>query len=180
MKKTSIAALFAPSVVFLFVLAFFVSSHAGANGVAHLSVGNAHCDEDTLTQDHTWGYLSFAAADHNLQTTISATEFAGASPLFRSFRVTQGALEPGLNQVVASAEVGFEAVHAYTHLSETIDYYWNSLTGLGYTQQMISFTSQSMEYRFASAEKQYRAVFAVVGDDITVSFTPVATLVASR
>lgn len=180
MKSITLASLFAPSIALLLVLAFFVGGHAGAQSATHMSVGNAHCDEPVLSHNHEWGYLSFAAADASLQTTVSATDFAGASPLFRSFRVTQGTLEPGLNEVVASAEVGFKAVHAYTHLSVTIDYYWSTLTRLGYAGDMKAFTPESMTYLFHNAEKQYRAVFAMVGDEITVSFTPVATLVASR
>ena len=180
MNKTALTALFAPSVVFLLVLAFFVGSHAGANGVSHLSVGNAHCDQHALSTHHEWGYLSFAAAEHSLQTTVSATEFAGASPVFSSFRVIQGTLEPGLNEVVASAEVGFEAVHAYTHLSETIDYYWNTFVGLGYTPTIVAFNPERMEYVFSNGVSQYRAVFSMVDDDTTVSFTPVAKLFASR
>lgn len=180
MSKTAITALFTPGIVLLLVLAFFVSGHASAHSTSNMSVGNAHCNEPTMTHHHTMGYLSFAAGDNGLHTTVSAANFAGASPLFSSFQVTQGALETGLNQVVASADVGFEAVHAYTDMTAVIDYYWESLTGLGYTQRMVAFTPQSMEYRFSSAEKEYRAVFTMVEDEIQVSFTPIATLVASR
>lgn len=180
MSKTAITALFTPGIVLLLVLAFFVSGHASAHSSSNMSVGNAHCDNTALTHNHVMGYLSFSAGDNGLHTTVSAAKFAGASPLFSSFQVTQGALQPGLNEVVASADVGFEAVHAYTNMTAVIDYYWNNLTGLGYTQQMISFTPQSMEYHFASADKQYRAVFTMVDDEIQVSFTPIATLVASR
>ena len=180
MNKTAITALFTPGIVLLLVLAFFVGSQADAHSSSNMSVGNAHCNEPTMTHNHVMGYLSFSAADNGLHTTVSAAKFAGASPLFSSFQVTQGALEPGLNQVIASADVGFKAVHAYTDMTAVIDYYWDSLTGLGYTQQMIAFSPQSMEYRFSSAEKQYRAVFTMVEDEIQVSFTPIATLVAGR
>ena len=45
---------------------------------------------------------------------------------------------------------------------------------------MKAFTPKSTVYLFDNGERQYRAVFVTVGDDIVVSFTPVVSLAAAE
>jgi hypothetical protein len=184
MKNIAIAALFAPSIALLLVLALFVSSHAGAQTPARLMFANQHCSEHTLTSNHESGYVGFVAGASGVQATVSATQAANASLYFKTFRATHGAvaLTPAAatSYVALGSEPGFEALHGYTHLSETIDVYWNTFVGFGYTGTMKEFTPESMVYLFDNGINQYWAVFTMVGEDVKVSFTPVATLVASR
>jgi len=180
MKKTAIAALFAPSLALLLVLAIFVSSHAAAQTGPNLMVANAHCNEDTMTAEHNLGYVSFVAGTNGVQATVSTTQAVGGSPFFKTFHVTGGTSQ-GLHHVTAGTSgVGFEALHAYTNLSEIIDYYWNTFVGFGYIATMDSFSPESMVYTFDNGVSRYEAVFTAQGDDIGVSFTPVPTLFASR
>lgn len=178
--KTAIATLSAPIIAVLFVFGLFISSHAGAQTPSRLMFANHLDSEDTLTGSHESGYIAFAAGARGVQATLSATEPEDASPYFKTFRVTQGALTPGLNPVMLGADLGFTARHGDTYLTETIDYYWNTFVGFGYTEMMKAFTPESMEYLFDNGERQYRAVFTTLGDDIGVSFTPVARLAAAR
>lgn len=183
MNKTAIAALFAPSLALLLALALFVGSHAGAQTPARLMFANQHCKENTLTSRHESGYVGFVAGARGVQATVSATQATNAPLYFKSFRVTQGAvaLTPAATSYVAlGTEPGFEALHGYTYLSETIDVYWNTFVGFGYTAMMKEFTPESMVYLFDNGVNRYWAVFTMVGEDVKVSFTPVATLVASR
>jgi len=183
MKKTAIASLFAPSIMLLLVLTFFVGSHAGAQTPAHLMFANQHCAEHTLTSNHESGYVGFAAGESGVQATLSAAQTVNAPLYFKTFQVTRGAvaLTPSAaNYVALGTEPGFEALHGYTHLSKTIDFYWNTFVGFGYTGMMKEFTPESMVYLFDNGVNQYWAVFTMVENDVKVSFTPVATLVASR
>lgn len=182
MQKPAIAALFAPSLALLFVLAIFVSNHAGAQTPAGLMFTNHHCTEGTLLNSHESGYVSFVTGAGGLQGTLSATETAGAS-YFKKFHVTQGAVTlttEGAKQVALGTEPGFQALHGYAGLSQTIDFYYATFTGSGYTAEMMAFTPESTEYLFTNGDRQYLAVFTMVDSDVDVSFTPVVTLVASR
>ncbi len=178
--KTAIATLSVPIIAVLFIVGMFISSHAAAQTPSRLMFANHLNSEDTLTGSHESGYIAFAAGAGGVQATLSATEPENASPYFKTFRVTRGALTPGLNPVVLGTDTGFWVRHGSTYLTETIDYYWNTFVGFGYTGMMKAFTPGSMEYLFDNGERQYRAVFTTVGDDIDVSFTPVARLIASR
>lgn len=183
MNKTALAALFTPSLMLLLVLAFFVGSHAGAQTPARLMFANQHCTEDTLTSRHESGYVGFVAGARGVQATVSAAQAAHAPLYFKTFQVTHGAvaLTPAASSYVAlGSEPGFEALHGYTHLSQTLDVYWNLFVGFGYTGMMKEFTSESMVYLFDNGVNRYWAVFTMTGDDVKVSFTPVATLVAGR
>ncbi len=184
MNKTAVAALFTPSLILLVVLALFVSSHAGAQTPTRLMFANQHCSENTLTSSHESGYVGFVAGASGIQTTLSATQAATAPLYFKTFQVTHGAvaLTPAAatSYVALGSEPGFEALHGYTHLSQTIDFYWNLFVGFGYTGMMKEFTPESMVYLFDNGVNRYWAVFTMTGEDVKVSFTPVATLVASR
>ena len=182
MQKSAIATLFAPSIALLLVLAVFVSSHASAQTPAGLMFTNHHCTAGTMLNSHESGYVSFVADAGGLQGTLSATETAGAS-YFKKFHVTQGAVTltaEGATQVALGTEPGFQALHGYAGLSQTIDFYYTTFTGSGYTAEMLAFTPESMEYLFTNGDRQYLAVFTMVENDVDVSFTPVVTLVASR
>ncbi len=128
MKRSTITSLLAPSLALLFVLAIFVSSHAGAQTPAGVMFTNHHCTEGTLLNSHESGYVSFVAGTGGLQGTLSATETAGAS-YFKEFHVTQEAvtLTPGsAKQVALGTEPGFQALHGYAGLSSTIDFYYTT------------------------------------------------------
>ena len=185
MSKTAISALFAPGIVLLLVLAFFVGGQADAQTPVRLMFANQHCSEDTLSHQHRSGYLSLVSGASGVQTTLSATKTAHSSPYFRSFQVTHGAVTlmptPGAaNYVAMGTEPGFQAVHGFTHLSEVIDFYWYSFYGFGYSGLMKSFTPESMVYFFEKGVTRYWAEFIMVGDNVNVRFIPVAPLVASR
>jgi hypothetical protein len=183
MNKTAIVALFTPSLALLLVLALFVGSHADAQTPARLMFANQHCTENTLTSSHESGYVGFVAGASGVQATVSATQAANASLYFKTFRATHGAValtSAATSYVALGSEPGFEALHGYTHLSETIDFYWNTFVGFGYTAMMKEFTPESMVYLFDNGINRYWAVFTMTGEDVKVSFTPVATLVASR
>lgn len=178
--KTAIATLSAPSIALLFVLALFIGGQAGAQTPSQLMFANQLNSEDTLIGSYESGYVAFAAGAGGVQATLSATEPKDASPYFKTFQVTRGAFTPGLNPVRLGADLGFTVRHGRTYLTETLDYYWNTFVGFGYAGMMKAFTPKSTVYLFDNGERQYRAVFVTVGDDIVVSFTPVVSLAAAR
>ncbi len=183
MKRSTITSLLAPSIMFLLILAIAISGHAGAQTASRLTLGNAHCENPILSHNHKLGFIGFAAGPSGLNTTVSATPFPGASPLFSLLQATQGALVQGSNHVMSeTSETGFKALYSYASMTELLDYYYKSLVGLGYTAQMKAFDRDGIVYVFTNDVSQYEARFAFddVSNDITVSFTPVATLVASR
>lgn len=152
-----------------------------ASATPDLHFANAHCHIDTLTQEHTWGYVSFAVSSHGIQAILSATEVAGASPLFKTFRVTHGTLGGEAHHVLdGTLERGFEALHTSTSLSAVIDYYWYTFTNMGYTATMDSFNRDSSSYSFDKGVGQLKVVFTTLEDDVAVSVTSAPTLVASR
>ena len=183
MKRSTITSLLAPSVMFLLISAIVISGHAGAQTASRLALGNAHCENPVLSHNHKLGFIGFAAGPRGLNTTVSAAPFPGASPLFSSLQATQGALVQGSTHVMAeTSETGFEALYSYASMTELLDYYYNTLVGLGYTAQMKAFDRDGIVYIFTNGVSQYEVVFTFddISNDIKVGFTPVATLVASR
>lgn len=183
MRKTGIVALCAPSFLLLSVLAGLVSSHAGAQATPQLTFSNAHCTQGTLAQSHEVGFIGFTAGPSGLHTTVSATSFAGASPLVRTFRVTNGGLVHESGQtVLKTSGIGFEAQYRYASLTEILNFFYSSLDRLGYTAQMKTYDHYGRVYVFANGANRYEAAFTFddMTNDIKVDFTPVAALVAAR
>lgn len=183
MKKMGIAALCSPSFLLLLVSVSLVSSHAGAQATPQLTFSNAHCTRDTLAQSHEVGFIGFAAGPSGLHTTVSATSFAGASPLVRTFRVTTGGLVHGPGHtVLKTSDIGFEVQYRYASLTEILNFFYSSLGRLGYTAQMKTYDRYGMVHVFSNGANRYEAVFTFddLTNDIKVGFTPVAILVATR
>jgi len=183
MKKTGIAAFCAPSFLLLSGLVSLVSSYADAQATSQLTFSNAHCTRDTLAQPHEIGFIGLAAGPNGLHTTVSATSFAGASPLVRTFRVTTGMLMHGADHtVLRTSDMGFEAQYRYASLTDILNFFYSSLDRLGYTAQMKTYDRYGMVYVFSNGANRYKAVFTFddMTNDIKVVFTPVATLVATR
>lgn len=173
--KTAVVAPSSPVIAFLVVLTIFISSCAGAQTPSASLLGG----KEARTIIYELGYVTFAAGVGGIQATLSATDPAEAL-YFRTFWVLGGASTPGLNLASSESGLGFAALHGDTHLTEIVDYYWNTLIGFGYTGTTEALTSESVTYFFDDGERRYRAVLAAVGDDVTVSFTPVVTLTASK
>ncbi len=165
-------------------VAIFLASAFGISGLAaaqmspNFMVANQHCSEGMLAE-HNSGYVSFVVGPSGVQATVNTVQTAGASPFFKTFRVTDGAA--GVQHVVGGLpQIGFKALHGYTNLSAAIDFYWNTFTGMGYAATMGTFGTDTSTYTFDNGVSTYEAVFTMEGDDISVTFTPIPTLVAGR
>lgn len=158
--------------------AFGISGLAAAQTGPNLMLANAHCSEGMFAE-HNRGYVTFVAGTNGVQATVSTTQAADAYS-FKTFQMTGGVAEGAHHVVGGLSEMGFKALHGYSNLSAAVSYYWNTFTGMGYSATLASLGTDTSTYTFENGVSKYEAVFSMVDQDITVTFTPVPTLYAGR
>lgn len=145
----------------------------GALASAHNGVqtGNATASEvlEHVTSASNPGYLQLSY-DDTLHLEFSDAKTADVSPRLQAVGFKQ-----------SLSEAGFQAVHARASLSETANYYWNALSGLGFAGTLEASSAEAVNYTFSREGRTIEAAFAQRGDVVvaTLSWAP-TTLAASN
>lgn len=66
---------------------------------------------------------------------------------------------------------GFQAVHADTSLTEIVDYYWNTLTELGFESSVKTMSRHEIVYAFENGDRAVTAVFSQQGDRVVADLS---------
>lgn len=108
------------------------------------------------------GYLDLSY-DHGLHLEFSQANAADLSPVVKAIELESGPLE-----------TGFEAIHAYTSLSETVSYYWHTLTDLGFKGALEASSRDEVRYTFTRGNRHLNVVFSQRADSVVaaLSWTP--------
>lgn len=106
------------------------------------------------------GYLGLTYSQSELHVTFSDVRTNNLSPKFISV---------GLAQRQESA--GFRAVHSSTSLTEIVNYYWGTLTKLGFEGLVSTATRDMVTYTFANGDRDLTAVFTRQGSSVVADLS---------
>lgn len=107
------------------------------------------------------GYISLSVDEGGeLQVSFSDVRARSSSPRFQTLGLKQG-----------QPEAGFRAVHTDTSLTEIVDYYWNTLTDLGFQSSVKTMSRYKIAYAFENGNRDLTAVFTEQGDSVVADLS---------
>jgi hypothetical protein len=113
-------------------------------------------------------YLGFGYVRNTLRVSMSGTQADTLSPLVQTISFRNGPVD-----------VGFQAVHADTSLTEVTDYYWNALGTLGFAGSVAGVSRAVASYSFTYGDSRLEAVFTQQGSDILADLSWTGAALAS-
>lgn len=113
-------------------------------------------------------YLGLGYVQGTLQVSTSSSSAADLSPLVQAITFKDG-----------QQPAGFKALHADTTLSEVVDYYWTTLSELGFTNAMDAASRRVVSYRFENGDSRLLAVFTQNEGDVVADLSWIGTELAT-
>lgn len=114
------------------------------------------------------GHLGFSD-DGTLHLVLSPQPALSLSPLLSAVSLRQG-----------PTAVGFRATHEETTLGQAVSYYYDTLTGLGFSGALEHLSADMLRYSFTKGERDISAVFVQQEDAITVTVSWTPLLIAGN
>lgn len=114
------------------------------------------------------GHLGFSD-DGDLHLVLSPHPALSLSPELATVSLRQG-----------PTAVGFRATHERTALGGAVSYYYDTLSGLGFSGVLEGQSADTVRYSFAKGARDISAVFAQDEDAVTVTVSWAPQTVAGR